>query len=1113
VYGVAFDPISDKVFWADAGGIYSIGSDGTQSSVLFTTSAIGSFASYTTGFAVALDNANRRPTDIALLTSSVAENLSSGTAVGTLSTTDPDSSNAFTYTLVSGTGSTDNASFAISGSQLRAIASLDFETKSSYSVRVRSTDQGGLFTEKTFTITVTNANEMPTDIALSAATIAENAGANAVVGTLTTTDPDAGNTFTYTLVAGTGSTDNAAFNISGNQLRATASLNFEAKTFYSVRVRSTDQGNLSFEKIFTITVTNVNEIPTDIALSATTSAENAGANAVVGTLSTTDPDSANSFTYALVSGTGDSDNSAFNISGNQLRATASLNFEAKSSYSIRVRSTDQGSLTVDKVFVITVTNVNEAPTNIALSATSIAENAGANAVVGTLSTTDPDSGNSFTYSLVSGTGDTDNAAFNISGNQLRAAASLDFETKSSYSIRVRSTDQGSLTVDKVFVITVTNVNEAPTNIALSTTSIAENAGANAVVGTLSTTDPDSGNSFTYTLVSGTGDTDNSAFNISGNQLRANASLNFEAKSSYSIRVRSTDQGSLTVDKVFTITVTNVNEAPADIALSTTSIAENAGANAFVGTLSTTDPDSANSFTYTLVSGAGDTDNSAFNIAGNQLRATASLNFEAKSSYSIRVRSTDQGSLTVDKVFVITVTNVNEAPTDIDLPLWTIAENRPVDTTISTLSTTDPDVGDTSTYALVPGVGSTDNASFAIVNNSLRTAAVLSFATKSLHSIRLRAIDQAGLTMDKVFTVRVIKTSDVFTPGGPVVGGVEFGTVPAGYAVRTGGPNGQAMPVTFNGVNASPANPGAGWAAWGARSNGSGYELIWRHPGVGSYAAWTLNAAGMRTGNRGLTLADVQAIESQVTFDITGDGRIGVPPVVFTPQRTVGAVEFGTISSGYALRVGGVNGQVIPVTFNGTNASASNPGAGWLALAARSIGQGYEVFWSHAAAGAYVTWTLDGTGARTSGRVLALSEIHAIESQVNLDITGDGRIGVPAVAFTSQRTVGAVEFGTIASGYALRVGGANGQVIPVTFNGANASASNPGAGWAAVAARQSGSGYEVIWRHSQAGAYVTWTLDGGGVRTSGRVLTLSEVYAIESQTNLDITSDGRVGAPA
>ena len=41
-------------------------------------------------------------------------------------------------------------------------------------------------------------------------------GADAVVGTLSTTDPDAGNTFTYTLVSGTGSTDNGAFNISAS---------------------------------------------------------------------------------------------------------------------------------------------------------------------------------------------------------------------------------------------------------------------------------------------------------------------------------------------------------------------------------------------------------------------------------------------------------------------------------------------------------------------------------------------------------------------------------------------------------------------------------------------------------------------------------------------------------------------------------------------------------------------------------------------------------------------------------------------------------------------------------------------------------------------------------
>ena len=79
----------------------------------------------------------------------------------------------------------------------------------------------------------------------------------------------------------------------------------------------------------------------------------------------------------------------------------------------------------------------------------------------TLSTTDPDAGDTFTFSLVTGTDDTDNGAFNISGGNLRATSSFDFETKSSYTIRIRSTDQGGLFVEKVFAIRVLNTNDAP----------------------------------------------------------------------------------------------------------------------------------------------------------------------------------------------------------------------------------------------------------------------------------------------------------------------------------------------------------------------------------------------------------------------------------------------------------------------------------------------------------------------------------------------------------------------------------------------------------------------------------------------------------------------------
>jgi hypothetical protein len=105
---------------------------------------------------------------------------------------------------------------------------------------------------------------------------------------------------------------------------------------------------------------------------------------------------------------------------------------------------------------------NSAPTDITLSPAIIAENSAVNTVVGTFSTTDVDTGDIFTYSLVAGDKDTDNASFNISGNSLRASARFDFETKSSYSVRVRTTDSANNTSEKAFTIRVEDLPEALT---------------------------------------------------------------------------------------------------------------------------------------------------------------------------------------------------------------------------------------------------------------------------------------------------------------------------------------------------------------------------------------------------------------------------------------------------------------------------------------------------------------------------------------------------------------------------------------------------------------------------------------------------------------------------
>ncbi|MCU0523953.1 MAG: hypothetical protein MUF72_03915 [Elainella sp. Prado103] len=719
-------------------------------------------------------NVNEPPIDLAISSTSIDENRPVNSVVGTLSTTDPDAGDTFTYTLVAGTGSTDNAAFRIVNNQLQILGVPNFEAKSSYNIRVRTTDRAGLFFEKALTITVRNVGEAPTDINLSATSIDENRPANSLVGTLSTVDGDANETFTYALVSGTGGTDNAAFAIVNNQLQIRNVPNFETKPSYSIRIRSTDKDGLTFEKVFVITVRDLNETPLDISLSATSIDENKPANSVVGTFSTIDSDANDTFTYQFVSGIGATDNAAFTIVNNELRINGIPDFETKPSYSIRIRTRDASGLTLEKVFIINVNNLSEtpgstAPTDLLLSNTRVDENRPPDFAVGTFSTIDPDQGDTFTYTLVTGSGSSDNAAFKIVNNELRLNQFPDFETKPAYSIRVRTTDSGGKTFEKVFTITVNNLSEQPgttppRDLLLSSSSIDENKPANSVVGTLSTIDPDAGDTFTYDLVAGAGGTDNAAFTIVNNELRINGIPDFETKPSYSVRIRTRDAGNLSIEKVFTITVNNLPEQPGttpprDLLLSNGAVDENKPIGTVVGTFSTIDPDQGDSFTYALVAGTGSTDNAAFTIVNNELRLNTIPDFETKSTYSIRVRTRDVGNLSIEKVFTIRVNNLPETPgttppRDILLSSNRIDENRPANSVVGTLSTIDPDSDEQFTYTLVTGTGSTDNAAFTIVGNQLRLTNPADFETKSNYSIRVRTSDRGNLTFEKVFTINV-----------------------------------------------------------------------------------------------------------------------------------------------------------------------------------------------------------------------------------------------------------------------------------------------------------------------------------------------------------------------
>jgi len=280
--------------------------------------------------------------------------------------------------------------FLIDGNLL--LANADFISNASdYTISMRSTDNGGLFVENEFVLTVSN-------LLLSNNTITENSSTATLIGILTTEQGGNG-TFAYELVAGNGDMDNASFTVNTLELLAAAPFDFETKSTYSIRLKSTSSDGFATENIFTINIINQNEVPTAIASSEISLDENLAIGTVITSFSTTDIDAEDTFFYSFIEGTNNND--LFTISGNELLAAGAYNFETTTSLSINIRSTDAGGLNFDETFTLTVNDLNEAPTLIALSDLRIPINASFGYEIGTFSTSDVDAADTFTLQFSS----------------------------------------------------------------------------------------------------------------------------------------------------------------------------------------------------------------------------------------------------------------------------------------------------------------------------------------------------------------------------------------------------------------------------------------------------------------------------------------------------------------------------------------------------------------------------------------------------------------------------------------------------------------------------------------------------------------------------------------
>ena len=704
------------------------------------------------------------------------------TVVTTVTATDADTRQTLTYSIV---GGADSAQFTINSATgaLSFVSAPNYEAPTDsggnniYDVTVQVSDGKWGTATQAIAVTVTNVNEGPSDLSLSTNTVAENAATGTVVGTVTGTDVDAGDTKTYSLTDTAGGRF-AIDSTTGQLTVANGSLlNYESATSHTVTVRVTDSGGQSYTETFTINLSNVNEGPTDLSLSANTVTENATTGTVVGTVSGTDPDSGDTKTYSLT----DTADGRFAIDSSTGQLTVAngslLNYESAASHTVTVRVTDSGGQSHNETFTINLTNVNEAPTDLTLSANIVPESATTGTVVGIVTGTDVDAGDTKTYSLTNTAGG--RFAINASTGEITVAdgSLLNYENAASHSLTVQVTDSGGQSYSELFTIYLTNVNEWPTDLALSADTVAENATTGTVVGTISGTDPDASDTKTYSLT----DTAGGRFAIdsaTGQLTVADGSLlNYESASSHTITVRVTDSGGQSYNETFTINLTNVNEGPTG-ADATITITEDTPQVLTAANFGFSDIDAGDSLSVVRIdtlptagtltlSGVAVTAGQVVSVAditaGRLVFApTADANGTGYASVTFSVRDSNNAYDRAPNTLTFNVTATNDAPTDLSLSANSVAENATTGTVVGTVSGTDVDVGDTKSYSLTDTAGGRFAIDSATGQLTVADGSLLNYESAPSHTVTVRVTDSGGQSYTETFTINLTNFTEAPT---------------------------------------------------------------------------------------------------------------------------------------------------------------------------------------------------------------------------------------------------------------------------------------------------------------------------------------------------------------
>ena len=555
--------------------------------------------SFTSSFVVYVNDLNRTPTDIGVSSLTFPESVSASSTIATLSAVDSDTSDTHVFSLINGNGSNDadNSSFTVSGTSLIINSTADFETKASYNIYLNVYDGANNFA-KAFTVSVTNVNEAPSDIFLL------EVDTNNLVLYLnaknTDSYPGSGNqwfdlsgNYNNGLINGAtyNSSSDGGFSFDGNDdkvvIQHDNSLNFEnnltviytlkpdwSSSSYSPGISKGQDDNTNFSTWIG------NDRQIDISTQVGNN-QTENVNSLRPAYDATNDISVGNW-YTIAITIDSSNDQKTYINGSQVGVTKSITLGATNTLNLTIGQlpgfghSTYGDGELGKIILYNAaltsaqvsSNFNlmsnsSTPTS---SYASIFEGSPVNTLVGSFTATDSDTSN-LTFSIIQGDGNNDqhNSYFTISGNQLKVNnGNINYDITTKLFVNIQVSD-GDLTYTKPFEIAVIDLNRAPTDIGISSTTFLETVSASSTIASLSAVDSDTSDTHVFSLINGNGsnDADNSSFTISGTSLIINSTADYESKAAYNIYLNVFD-GANNYAKAFTVSVTNVNESPSNL---------------------------------------------------------------------------------------------------------------------------------------------------------------------------------------------------------------------------------------------------------------------------------------------------------------------------------------------------------------------------------------------------------------------------------------------------------------------------------------------------------------------------------------------------------------------